>query len=146
MVYQLVYVSAAKSLMSEAQLAEVLIKARRNNERLGVTGLLIHQNGSFLQVLEGPAATVEDLFARISLDVRHRRVTLLARGADAKPLFADWSMGFADSASSVLNDLDGFRDFSRGRLDVGSLTKVRSRASFLIDAFSVGRLHQYVQV
>ncbi len=33
--------------------------------------MLLHKNGSFLQVIEGPKAVICDMFARISADPRH---------------------------------------------------------------------------
>jgi hypothetical protein len=146
MAYQLIYVSAASSLMSDPELAQLLVHARQKNHRLRVNGLLIHQRGSFLQVLEGESATVEALFQPISHDPRHRRIAVLSREPDARPIFHEWSMGFVDTTTPSLAQVDGFRDLSRGRLNAGSLTSIRSRAFFLIDAFSVGRLHQHVSV
>ena len=52
--HQLVYVSAASWAMSNAELNEILDVSRRNNRQSGVTGMLLHLDRGFLQVLEGP--------------------------------------------------------------------------------------------
>ena len=60
--HQVVYASAAVEAFSEVQLVQLLARARTNNERLGVTGLLLYDEGSFLQVLEGDAKVIELLY------------------------------------------------------------------------------------
>lgn len=143
-VHQLVYISAADRQLSDAQLADILAKARANNARLSVTGVLVHDAGSFFQVLEGPPGRVEAVFRKIEADPRHRRILVLARRDVARPSFADWSMGFADRAHASLRDLPGFKDLSAGSLDGTQLAAVKSSAFYLLEAFSVGRLRQYV--
>lgn len=141
---QLVYISAASSPMPPHQLAELLARARLKNARLGVAGILLHDQGSFLQVLEGAAATVETLFRVIEGDPRHRRVVVLGREPIAKPAFGDWRMGFVDRANAELAALPGFKDLSGARFDAAALTEIKNRAYYLIEAFSVGRLRQFV--
>ena len=69
-VHELIYVSAAVTPMDQQELAALLLKARANNKRLDVSGILVHHEGSFLQVLEGDPTVVEPLFARIQRDKR----------------------------------------------------------------------------
>ena len=52
---QLAYVSNASRLMSSASLSMLLRQARASNKRHDITGMLLYKDGSFLQVLEGPA-------------------------------------------------------------------------------------------
>jgi hypothetical protein len=108
LVIQLVYVSAAAKPFDDAKLRDLLAKARDNNTRAGITGALLHQEGSFLQVLEGPPEAVEPLFAKIGRDPRHLRVTMLARNQIEAANFPDWSMGFVDVKNSA-RLLPGFR-------------------------------------
>ena len=68
--YRLVYLSAAKTLFSKAELLDLLVKAREKNHRRGLTGILLYRNGDFLQLLEGEKTVVEEIFATIRrLDV-----------------------------------------------------------------------------
>lgn len=140
--HQLVYVSAASRLLPQSELADILAKARRKNATLGVTGILIHDSGSFLQVLEGAEESVEGLFRTIGLDPRHRRVVVLSRRAAARS-FADWSMGFADHADASLNALPGFKNLVGEAFDPARLTAFKTHAFYIIEAFSVGRLRQH---
>ena len=72
-----VYTSTATRHMTDDDLAELLGQCIRNNEQTGLTGLLLHRDGRFMQVLEGPHDAVESVFAAIEADERHTDVRLL---------------------------------------------------------------------
>lgn len=74
---------------------DILLAARRNNDRLGVTGALLCSGGWFAQVLEGSSNAVETIFEAIQLDQRHQDVTILYFRPLEKRGFAKWSMAFA---------------------------------------------------
>jgi hypothetical protein len=78
-----VYASAATVPFSDYELQELLAKARSTNAALNVSGMLLHLDGSFFQVLEGPQCAVDDLYTRIGGDDRHDRITLIIREAIA---------------------------------------------------------------
>jgi len=111
---QLIYASTANRPLSEVELSLLLLAARRNNESLGVTGMLLYHDGEFLQVLEGEREAVQALFGRIARDPRHTRVTLLQRQRVVQRQFADWSMGFA-TLKGLAESLPGHSDFLRHR-------------------------------
>ncbi|QKS18474.1 BLUF domain-containing protein, partial [Curtobacterium sp. Csp2] len=73
----LVYMSVAVDDLTDDQLVAMLREARLRNEALGVSGLLLAKGGRFIQVLEGPAWSVEDRFAAIERDPRHHEVKSL---------------------------------------------------------------------
>ena len=50
---QMIYTSAATKPISPKELQELLVISRRNNIRDGITGMLLFEDGTFLQVLEG---------------------------------------------------------------------------------------------
>lgn len=141
LVHQLIYVSAAREPFSAPALALLLLKARENNRRLGVSGLLVHKDGSFFQVLEGNKDVVESLFALISRDKRHDRSVVLVRGS-APRAFSQWSMGFV--AAEDVTRMPGFVDFFKtglnGDVDEQKATRARSMAL----AFREGRFRQFV--
>ncbi|UOQ96945.1 BLUF domain-containing protein [Hymenobacter sp. 5317J-9] len=98
--HQLVYTSTAGVALTEAELQQQLNSWRRKNADLAVTGVLLHSEGHILQVLEGEAAVLHDLFATIAADFRHRSVTKLADGPVQARAFSDWSMGFRNVEST----------------------------------------------
>ncbi|HET9991140.1 MAG TPA: BLUF domain-containing protein [Kofleriaceae bacterium] len=98
---QLVYVSNAARTFTVDQLRALLAKARAKNVGLGITGMLLHQDGTFLQMLEGEPAAVDSLFETIRGDSRHKSIVMLARTEVAGRTFSDWSMGFTDVTGSA---------------------------------------------
>lgn len=91
---QFTYASAATRAFDGADLAQLLTHSRERNERAGISGLLLHRGGNFLQVVEGPSDAVRDLTRRLEQDPRHRQFTPLLALDVADRLFPDWSMGF----------------------------------------------------
>jgi hypothetical protein len=98
MLHRIVYVSAAQALIPPADLARLLDGSRRRNAQVGITGLMLYHDGSFFQVLEGPADSVAALFETIRKDARHRQVITLWSGAASARVFPDWRMGFVEVA------------------------------------------------
>jgi len=92
--HHLIYLSQATVPFSEAQLERLLVQARHFNETHGLTGILLYGNDQFFQVLEGEAATVHSLYARICQDPRHRNVTTYADKAIATRAFSEWHMAY----------------------------------------------------
>jgi hypothetical protein len=93
-VYHLLYCSQAVHVFGEEQLADLFESSLACNAEHNITGLLCYGNGHFVQVLEGEAAAVEGLFARIARDRRHHWVHVLSRGDGPARRFDDWRMAF----------------------------------------------------
>jgi len=93
---QVLYVSVAAPSLDRAGIAGILEASRRNNARVGVTGLLCLLNGSFLQILEGPVEAVDETYARIAVDRRHGSMLVLLERDITERDFPDWKMGFRD--------------------------------------------------
>lgn len=96
---QILYISTVCPGQCES-LPSILATARRNNERNGITGLLMFNGKRFLQVLEGPVTAVEQTFDRIRQDPRHRAHVVLRRTAIAAREFGQWSMAFRNGWAS----------------------------------------------
>ncbi|MEM7096739.1 MAG: BLUF domain-containing protein [Pseudomonadota bacterium] len=109
-IYQLVYVSRAANEMDVQQLDEILDTARTNNHTLDITGMLLHHEGSFIQVLEGDEAAVEDLYAKIGTDPRHEDSSVVLRTTVEERAFEQWSMGYKRTAN-IDEVPEGFHHF-----------------------------------
>jgi len=94
MLFRVIYISASRTLLGATEIEALLVHARRNNAAAGITGLMLYHDGGFFQVLEGPRAPVEKLFATIRTDPRHQGVIPLWQGVVGARLFGDWRMGF----------------------------------------------------
>jgi len=132
-----IYASSAVSTMTTDELKALLAVCRTNNERLGHTGMLLHAEGSFFQVLEGAADVVDATYAKILLDPRHTRVTKIVREPIASRSFPEWSMGLYRMSERELRGVVGANDFFRRagqseRLYVG-------RAKELLRSFRDGK-------
>jgi len=105
-IVRLTYASRLKKNMSREDLAGIVTVSRRNNKKLGVTGALCHSPRGFLQILEGPADAVNDLFRRIVQDPRHSNVTLIEYTKAPFREFENWSMAYVHSdelAAAILH-------------------------------------------
>ncbi len=74
--------------------------AQVQNEKVGITGMLVYCEGMFVQTIEGPAAVVDSLYARIAKDARHYDVDLLARTQSDARVFGAWGMGYLEPEAS----------------------------------------------
>ncbi|MEL6978411.1 MAG: BLUF domain-containing protein [Pseudomonadota bacterium] len=118
---RLVYVSAATSRLSRKELIAIGETSQRNNRNHKVTGMLLHVDGEFFQVLEGPEAAVEETFSRICDDTRNRWVTPLLRERLLFRLFKTWSMGCFDLPFETLpRDVFFQADWEQVRLRVNA--------------------------
>jgi Sensors of blue-light using FAD len=93
--YRLIYRSHSllrAHCKDDQALAEILKVARARNAERGITGALMLYDDWFAQVLEGPQAAVETLYARIKADPRHDAIRLAEAGPVAKRLFEKWAM------------------------------------------------------
>lgn len=93
----LVYFSSAVATFPPLELDQILKVSRRNNATAGVTGLLCHIDGSFLQFLEGDETAVRATFARISADPRHTDLLKVHDMPIESRAFSEWSMGLVRS-------------------------------------------------
>ncbi|WP_051378848.1 BLUF domain-containing protein [Derxia gummosa] len=90
----LLYVSSARTPLTDTELAALLVQSRDRNARLGLTGVLLYRDGNFMQALEGPADAVEQVWASIQRDPRHHDIITLMESTVQSRSFGSWSMGF----------------------------------------------------
>lgn len=89
----LLYMSRAVHEWTEESLVALSEDCQRRNTESGLTGLLLHGNGHFLQLLEGRRQPLLLTYDRIRRDDRHTNVTLLLDGAISQRTFPAWAMG-----------------------------------------------------
>ena len=110
-IFHLGYVSTETGELSSQDMVDLMTVARRINTERDITGLLLHREKSFYQVLEGPEAQVRQAFDSIERDERHTAVDILFEGAIEEREFADWRMGFLNLDGVDLGTLQGYSDF-----------------------------------
>ena len=93
-IFQLLYRSYRSNYFQEDQLANLLFEARKNNEAIKITGLLVYRDGIFVQLLEGDKEIVKNLYENhISQDERHHSCKILTQADQKDRVFPHWSMG-----------------------------------------------------
>lgn len=104
--YRVAYISRATRPMSGEEIDALLQISQANNRRDGISGLLVYDAGSFLQIFEGPTQEVEALIRRIERDPRHADIVVLSAGPVADRYFEGWGMDAAnlDRVDDVTHD------------------------------------------
>lgn len=92
MLVRCLYASHATSAGPEAAEA-ILAEARRRNPAHGITGILCHGEGLFIQVLEGGRDAIAALLGLLHHDPRHRGLCILVHEEIAERRFGHWAMG-----------------------------------------------------
>jgi len=95
----LVYQSRAAAPLSDAELQRLVTSAKVRNRREGVTGLLVHDQGRFLQWLEGPSESVGRVWDSIRHDRRHTDVCLLGESRTPSRFFHRSPMALGQRSS-----------------------------------------------
>lgn len=102
----LVYVSALVAPWTEATVEAIVRESRDRNARAGVTGVLLHCDGSIMQCLEGPEAAVRATFQRIANDARHSHLIVAIDVESKTRTFPTWLMGHLQVTRSEFLQLE----------------------------------------
>ena len=113
---QVIYVSEKTDKSSDG-LTDIFDTSQKNNKDLSITGCLLIGGNSFLQLLEGPNVAVENLYSKIKLDDRHKKVKKLYDQEIDEKLFSSWSMKFAP-----FNNLE----WGNEEFDAGNFLNIKS--------------------
>jgi hypothetical protein len=97
----LVYRSRAVAPQSFEDLQHLTRTAQARNHREAVTGVLLHDDSSFFQWLEGPADGVERVMRSIRADPRHTDLDVLERRPSSERRFDGWSMKLAARGAAL---------------------------------------------
>ncbi|WIE64188.1 BLUF domain-containing protein [Curtobacterium sp. MCLR17_036] len=140
MLVSIVYMSRAVVPFDDGELATLLDEARLRNHALGVSGLLLAKGGRFMQLLEGPAWSVDDRFSVIARDPRHGEVKSLVREDIEQRRFDGWSMAYRALDDADVRAEAGFSPFLSGTMDFPPSFD-RTSAAWLLKWFRDRELH-----
>ena len=93
MLVRLLYASRAHADNMAGAIESIVAQSRAHNPERGITGILCYGGEIFLQVIEGGRSEVNELYAHIVRDTRHRDVVLLKYEEITERRFAGWTMG-----------------------------------------------------
>ncbi|MDJ0877939.1 MAG: BLUF domain-containing protein [Halieaceae bacterium] len=133
--YTLGYASTQTAPLGTAGLIGLLNEAREFNQKHDITGLLLHRDDSFLQVIEGRKQDVLSLYEQIKQDPRHERVETLFEDYIEDREFSEWQMGFIELGGVDVSLLPGFSNFLVENEEPRSLLERLSRTKRLLLLF-----------
>jgi hypothetical protein len=113
----LIYISSATSWPSENDLQELLELAQKRNLSKAITGMLLYDNATYMQVLEGSEEDVHDIYKSIRKDPRNNGHVLLVQEKISQRAFPKWSMGFENLKDLSSANHPGFQDIFNRKLD-----------------------------
>jgi uncharacterized membrane protein (DUF373 family) len=139
---QITYLSAATRAMSQDDLEDILKTARENNARLGITGMLLYGNKTFIQILEGEEDVVHKLVKTIKRDPRHTNFQIVKQKPIEQHEYADWSMGFKRVSGEDFEAVKGLEQFEEKDFNATFLEGHASIVDSLMDHFRKERQKQ----
>lgn len=101
--YTLIYSSGIESYLGDIDISSLLYAARQSNAQHKITGVLLHVNGKFIQLLEGEEATIKKLYEIICRDRRHKNLKVILEKEIDRRQFEGWAMGFKNITDDELN-------------------------------------------
>lgn len=101
----LIYASEVNGNLGPNDIDSILDSAKKNNAKGRVTGALMFNSNYFLQYLEGPRASVNEIYHHIVKDRRHKNIVILDYKEVAEREFKHWSMGYIPDTIITKSDL-----------------------------------------
>lgn len=98
--HTIVYVSTANHLLTEIELEALLFESRTLNLQNSITGVLLYNDGNFMQCFEGAPQAVAETYERIANSRQHKDIIELMNEPITCRSFTDWQMGFVHSTRS----------------------------------------------
>lgn len=93
--HTLCYISKQKDSLSSSNLEDLFQFVVETNTTLNISGVLLHNNNFFLQVLEGDKDSIQDLFAKIRRDQRHHELLLILNQKVDNRIFNNYEATFS---------------------------------------------------
>lgn len=134
---QIAYLSAAIGAQDATTVHDILVKARRANQRNSITGLLVAGGGRYLQVIEGPRVAVEALYGTIIEDGRHVAVAKFLSRRITDRNFGSWSMAYR--RHTVPGEPNSFNDVLAALTKDIADSELKHQIRYFATAFMTGR-------
>ncbi len=138
-----IYSSSSTIEFTQLEFLQLLETAREINSKLDITGILLYEDKSFFQVLEGPPRAVKVLYEKIGRDKRHDKVIKIIEEPIQARGFSQWTMGYTGVTRKELKEIEGLNDFFSSQQCYTDLDE--SRAKTLLQAFKSGKWRASIQ-
>ncbi len=123
---RLLYVSASQGTAKalKADLSNILESSKKNNLALGLTGILVHGGGMFLQVMEGPSHQVLKKYTEILDDRRHTDCRIVLIATTEERAFPDWAMAALEISNHEFQGIQEILAHRQETVDVKTFSLV----------------------
>jgi hypothetical protein len=101
-----------------------LLISRKNNSAAGITGVLVHGGGMFMQVLEGPEQIVLRTYMKILDDKRHTDSRIIQISPIKERMFDNWTMGVIEAEPLTFEHVAKLRAHRLETLNADAFTQV----------------------
>jgi len=105
----IIYVSKADEKITHQDILDILTQSWKFNHNSYISGMLVYDNGYFIQLIQGPIKTIDKLYARISNDTRHHSLKKIGEEKLHVRDCTGWGIGVFDGqeiAESIFQALD----------------------------------------
>lgn len=131
---RIIYTSKSTKQFNKRNLLDLLHDSRAYNKIDNITGVLMHREGVFLQVIEGRSDVIHDLFIRLKRDPRHDEIKIIFDSSVTSRFFSNWSMGCADFDEPELSLIPGIRtDLSDPKVIERLINNLPEVATFFLE-------------
>ena len=130
---RILYLSQAIPTVTDTQVRDILESSRRNNPAIGITGVLVHGGGTFMQVLEGPEASTLRLYVKILDDRKHGNCRIIHISPASERMFPTWSMGEIKSDPLQFQHLAALRAHRVESIQTKAFTSVMREFLWLLN-------------
>lgn len=135
--FHCIYTSVEAYPLTEAEITRLVQDSRVKNASHDISGVLLHVQNTFFQVLEGPQEAIDQLWNSILRDRRHTHVTRIIYEPIARRYFGGQAMELTTLSPFELAELLEQGDSARREELLSDIDE--GRAKRLIRAFSDGR-------
>lgn len=91
-IFHIAYVSTATVPLDQKELIAIERISQINNQKFGITGILVYGDEKFLQYIEGSEFNVRRLISLIAMDARHHGIDMLRHEFIPMRQFSNWHM------------------------------------------------------
>lgn len=121
----LLYRSIALQPPTDFELGKLIRASQRRNRALGITGMLVYEEGHYLQSLEGPPDAMEEVWTSIRRDPRHCSIEVLKKTLIPGRMFAGWDMKLLRrTPDEQMSRHNGLQAMSRLQSQVPDVTRL----------------------
>ena len=128
--YRIIYLSSGVKIFSDEEINDLLKVSRENNQKNGITGLLLYSEGNFMQILEGDKEAIERTYEKIQNDSRHKNIILITNESITQRNFSEWKMGYSIVDPEFLNKHPEINPF-----ELKKTSKIDTIITTFIDTF-----------